>query len=92
MRGTHRESVVGDTPWEALLKVEAVQETQWTKDHKSFDQLVELRRLSGLTYGHMAVRRWLCALIAQGKIRREWGLQKGDTGVLTKACRYIFLK
>lgn len=92
MRGTQRETVVGDTPWEALLKIDATPETQWSKDHRSFEQLVELRKLSGLPYGEKQVQKWLRHLIALKKVRLDYGLVKGRTGTLVKASRYIFLK
>ena len=89
---SHQEKIIGLTPWESLLRLDDLKETVWSKDFRSFEQLVEFRRLSGLTYGRTQVQRWLAHLVAQNKVRMEVGRVKNHTGLMVKAVRYIFVK
>ena len=92
MRGTQREKIVGTTSWEELLNVEIVEETKWSKDHRTLEQLRELRRLSGLSHGETSVLKWVNKLMTEQKIRRDIGRKKGVNGFLSRDVRYIFLK
>ena len=91
MKPRNEVRIVGDSPWEALVKVESIKETNWSKDHRSFEQLRELRRLSGQTYGNNQMQRWLKHLIVSGKVRADRGREKNINGHFGPVVRYIFI-
>lgn len=73
--------------WAALLETELRSESVFTEHHRSFEQLVELRKLAGLPYGRNSTHNWIADLVAKKKIR----LDRGTDGKRKNVGKYIFL-
>lgn len=73
--------------WAALLETELRAESVFTENHRTVEQLQELRRLAGLPYGRNTTYHWIAKLVADNKIR----LDRGVDGKRKNVGKYIFI-
>jgi len=76
--------------WAKLLQAEIARRgTRWTDEHKSFEQVQEMRKAAGLSHGDSTTQRWLQAEKKAGRIEQVDGRSPNTHGKLVRVTKYL---